>query len=397
MGALTYNQAIKNQFLEILKLSIEDQTFVSLVLMNNKNADTDIKKLSIRPVSLKKGKLLNFVSRFSSNDITKNYSIDIGVKNVAKLLEDTFSQGALSTFHTEYFFAYPEKGKSKLKRKERKQTLSIKTGIKNQKTSPSDQRLHYLFALGIADENGTTLKNKHAKLRQINKFVEIISPIIVKSGLGKTLNIVDMGSGKAYLSFALYDHLKNNLDYIPHMTGVERRSDLVSASNDIAVNVGFENLSFREGNIETTYITKPDILIALHACNTATDDAIAKGIHTNAKMIICSPCCHKQIRKKMSPTTEIASITQYGILKERQAEIVTDTIRALILKAYGYKTNIIEFITTDHTAKNLLITAVKESDLSDPLQNYIEEINALKKLFGISEHHLEKLTYNKKP
>jgi len=205
-----------------------------------------------------------------------------------------------------------------------------------------------------------------------------------------------MGSGKGYLTFALYDQLKNTLNYTPNVTGIELRQDLVSTCNDIAANAGFENLSFKEGNIETTPIDHPDILIALHACNTATDDAIAKGIHAKSKIIICSPCCHKQIRKQMKPTTEINSISQFGILKVRQAEIVTDTIRALILQAYGYKTNVMEFISTDHTPKNLLITAIKESDPAKPISKYIEEINALKNLFGIKEHHLERLTIYRK-
>ena len=392
MALSTYNQTIKNQFLEILELSITDQTFVSLVLMNPKNGESDIKKIAIRPVLLKKGLMLSFVSRISSNDITKNYTIDIGIKKIAELLEDTFAQGELSTVDSEYFFAYPEKGKGKLKKRERKETMSPTTSHDHQESNTRGRQQNYLFALGVADENGTVLKDKRDKYRQINKFIEIINPIMSKSGLDKKVNIVDMGCGKGYLSFALYDHLKNNLDYMPHMTGIELRPDLVSICNDIAVNAGFENLSFKEGSIETTPIDNPDILIALHACNTATDDAIAKGIHAKSKMIICSPCCHKQIRKQMAPATEINSISQFGILKERQAEIVTDTIRALILRAYGYKTNVMEFIPTNHTPKNLLITAIKETDPQKPIQRYIEEIIGIKKLFGVDHHHLEKLT-----
>jgi len=180
------------------------------------------------------------------------------------------------------------------------------------------------------------------------------------------------------------------------MTGIELRPDLVSTCNDIAAQVGFDNLSFKEGSIETTPIDTPDILIALHACNTATDDAIAKGIHNKAKIIICSPCCHKQIRKQMAPTSAIQSISQFGILKERQAEIVTDTIRALILKAYGYKTNVMQFIATNHTPKNLLITAIKETSPAEPLQRYMDEIAGLKALFGVREHYLEGVTGEKR-
>ncbi len=393
MAPSTYNQTIKSEFLEILDSSIRDQTFVSLALMNQKNGESDLKKIAIRTVLFKKGLMLSFVSRISSNDITKNYTIEIGIKKIAELFEDTFAQGELSTVNAEYFFAYPEKGKGKLKKKERKETTTPDTPHDQSKGSITNQKQNYLFALGVTDKNGAILKDKHAKYRQINKFIEIIDPILTKSGLDKKMNIVDMGSGKGYLSFALYDHLQNNLGYTPHMTGIELRSDLVSTCNDIAVNAGFKNLSFKEGSIETTPIDNPDLLIALHACNTATDDAIAKGIHAKAKMIICSPCCHKQIRKQMTPTTEVNSILQFGILKERQAEIVTDTIRALILRAYGYKTHVMEFISTDHTPKNLLITAIKESDPTVPLQNYIDEIEALKTVFGITEHQLEKLTY----
>ena len=394
MSPSTNNQTIKNQFLEIIETSVKEQTFVSLVLMNKKNKESDIKKLAIRPVLLKKGLMLSFVSRYPTNDLTKNYSIEIGLKNIAALLEDTFAQGELSTVSTEHFFSYPEKGKSKLKKKNRNESIETSTTHDHQKNRLINQSQNYLYALGVTNEKGTVLKDKQAKYRQINKFIEIINPIIEKSSLDKKVNVVDMGSGKGYLSFALYDHIKNNLSYDPHMTGIELRPDLVSICNDIAVNAEFKNLSFKEGSIETTPIDSPDILIALHACNTATDDAIAKGIHAKARIIVCSPCCHKQIRKQMTPDSEINSISQFGILKERQAEIVTDTIRAIILRAYGYKTNVMEFISTDHTPKNLLITAIKETDPSEPLQNHLEEITALKKLFGIDSHHLEKLTYN---
>ena len=390
-----YNQALKNRFIESLERSIKDKTFISVILMNKRNVESEIKKIAIRPVKLKKGAMLSFVSRSYTNDITKNYSIAIGVKKVSQLLDEDFAQGELSTLKAEYFFAYPDKGKGKLKKRERKEIPGVNYKDDRIANDSSIKGQSYLHALRVTNAKGTVLKDKHDKYRQINKFIEIITPIISKSGLDKRINIVDMGSGKGYLSFALYDHLLNHLDYDPYMTGIEVRADLVSTCNDIAVNTGFQNLSFRQGSIETTAVDNPDVLIALHACNTATDDAIAKGIHANAKLIICSPCCHKQIRKKMAPQTEITSISKFGILKDRQAEIVTDTIRALILQAYGYKTNVMQFIATAHTPKNLLITATKEITPSEPISTYIDVITALKRLFGITQHHLERLTYNR--
>jgi len=394
MATSTHKENIKRQFINLLKESIEQETLVRISLMNKKNSDDEIKKIAIKPVQLKKGLMLSFISRYPTNDITKNYPIHIGLAEIEMLLHTSFEQAEVATVDADYFFSYPEKGKPRLKKKDRKEKIEATTEHDHQKKRLIKSGKNYLVSLGVTNEKGAILKDKQAKYRQINKFIEIINPIIEKSKLDKNITVVDMGSGKGYLSFALYDHLKNNLDYQPQMTGIELRPDLVSICNDIAVNAGFENLSFKEGSIETTPIENPDILIALHACNTATDDAIAKGIQSKAKMIICSPCCHKQIRKQMAPTSKVSSISQFGILKERQAEIVTDTIRALILRAYGYKTNVMEFISTDHTPKNLLITAIKETDPSEPIQKHLEEIVSLKNLFGIEYHHLEKLTYN---
>jgi len=388
-----YNQNLKRQFLESLEQSIRDRTFISAILMNKRNKESDTKKISIRPIELRSVAMLSFVSRSSTNDTTKNYKLEIGLEKVTELLEESFSQCEFSTIDADYFFTYPEKGKVKLKKRERKVATLIQAY--DEQDTVGIRNLNYLIALGIKDREGSVLKGKRDKYLQINKFIEIIDPIISKSELAKNISIVDMGSGKGYLSFALYDHLLHTLDYEPHMTGVELRADLVSTCNDIAVGAGFDNLIFRQGSIETTAIDSPDILIALHACNTATDDAIAKGIQAKSKVIICSPCCHKQIRKQMTPDTEINSISQFGILKDRQAEIVTDTIRALILKAYGYKTNVMQFIATAHTPKNLLITAVRDQEISKPIQRYVDEIAELKRLFGVQEHHLERLTYNR--
>jgi hypothetical protein len=133
------------------------------------------------------------------------------------------------------------------------------------------------------------------------------------------------------------------------------------------------------------------MLIALHACDTATDDAIYKGIQANAKVIICAPCCHKQIRKQMAPQNELKNITKHGILLERQAEIVTDTIRSLILEAYGYKTKVFEFIATEHTPKNVLIVGTKSEKNEAAKKESLDKVSGLKNLFNIKTHYLETL------
>jgi len=246
--------------------------------------------------------------------------------------------------------------------------------------------------LGILNKNGKIQKGKGDKLKQINKYVEIIDGILRNNkDLSKLdiMQIVDMGSGKGYLTFALYDYLKNKRKQNVIMRGIELRPNLVEICNGIAEDAGFDQLFFEEGSIQQSEISKIDALIALHACDTATDDAIAKGIAANAKLIICSPCCHKQVRKDLiEPDSALDSVYQFGILKERQAEIITDTIRALILKKYGYKTNIFEFISSEHTGKNLIITAIKH-DGKVEVEKLATEIDKLKKQFGVVRHYLE--------
>jgi SAM-dependent methyltransferase len=202
--------------------------------------------------------------------------------------------------------------------------------------------------------------------------------------------VVDMGAGKGYLTFALYDYLAQQQKWAVQVTGVEVRTDLIKQCNQIAASVGFSGLHFEEGYIQDYSLPDTDILIALHACDTATDDAIAKGVAAGAQLIVCAPCCHKQIRKAIKGSDVLHSVLEHGILKERQAEIVTDTIRALLLESKGYKTRVFEFISTEHTGKNLMIVGQKHHRKVD-LDFYRKEIEKLKKAFGIEEHYLERL------
>ena len=221
--------------------------------------------------------------------------------------------------------------------------------------------------------------------------MEIIDGIIKDIGFKKNITVADMGCGKGYLTFALYNYLHQNLKLDARVIGIELRDDLVSRCNQIAEQVNYKNLSFKKGTIQDAELPALDILIALHACDTATDDAIYKGIQAGAGVIICAPCCHKQIRKQMMPDNELKSITKHGILLERQAEIVTDTIRSLILEAYGYKTKVFEFIATEHTPKNVLIVGIQIKKTETAKQESLDKVKGLKKMFQIKSHYLEML------
>ena len=166
---------------------------------------------------------------------------------------------------------------------------------------------------------------------------------------------------------------------------------MVDKCNLIAQKAFFESLLFVQGNIKEVVLPKIDVLIALHACDIATDKALARGIQAGAKIILSAPCCHKQVRKSMKTEGLLCEITKFGIMKERQAEMLTDTIRALILEAYGYKTRVFEFIATSHTPKNILIVGVKLRELVAPDQEVMAKIQEIKRMFGITYHELEQL------
>jgi SAM-dependent methyltransferase len=235
-----------------------------------------------------------------------------------------------------------------------------------EKTRLLDTRAPWLEALGLA-ERGQIRANAQAqgKWRQIQKFLEIIDSL--RAVWPKNPRIADMGAGKGYLTFALYDWLQQS-GYTPQITAVELRTDLVEAGRTLAARVGFTGLEFVAGSIADFEAESLDGLIALHACDTATDEALAAGIKAGASVLIVSPCCHKQVRRDFAPTSAVAPLMRHGILAERYAELVTDGLRALHLETHGYTARVFEFISPEHTAKNLMITAVRSPDVRHPEQ-----------------------------
>ena len=198
-----------------------------------------------------------------------------------------------------------------------------------------------------------------------------------------------MGSVKGYLTFALYDYLKSTLKLNIKVTGIELRPELVEYCNTTAKKCGYENLKFMCQPIQEFEQDKIDILIALHACDTATDDAIAKGIIAKSQLIICAPCCHKKIRQQVKGKEQESPLLKYGIFKERQFEMVTDTIRALIMEEHQYQSKIFEFVSNEHTRKNIMLVGMKSDSKNENLAQ--TKIKRIKQEFQIEEHYLETL------
>ena len=251
-----------------------------------------------------------------------------------------------------------------------------------------------MHLLKITDERGNVIHNSQDKYKQINHYVELLSPLIKNLPTHNVLNVLDMGAGKGYLTFALYDYLNSALGLKVNVTGVEYRKDLVDLCNSIAQKSNFKDLHFSQGSIMDYDAGSANVLIALHACDTATDDAIFKGIKANADLIVVAPCCHKQIRREIEKhkvKNELDFLLKHGIFLERQAEMVTDGMRSLILEYFDYSTKVFQFISDAHTPKNVMIVAEKKTKTDTQKKEILKKINESKQYFGIGYHHLEKL------
>lgn len=384
------------EIISIIDDSLKQQCFIKISIGNYKGNE-DLKNIYIKKIVIKREEKLNFIIRYKTKDITKNYSYLEAYSLILEYLKrDSFR--VLVLFTTEYDINYELTKNntwkiSKLKPTKSK-TLSLEhNNTKQNRISPLGKK--YLYELKITDLDGTIYKNSQDKFRQINHFIEILSSLLENLPIKDTLNVVDMGAGKGYLTFALYDYLNNSLNKHSKIVGVEYRKELVDLCNSIATNSEFKLLNFVQGSIDN-YINEPvDVLIALHACDTATDDALKYGIENMASLIVVAPCCHKQIRREIENNkkkSEIQEILKHGIYLERQSEMITDAIRALILEYYGYKIKIVEFISDVHTPKNVMIIAEKTMN-SKIKKEKLDEILHLKQFFGIKTHRLEEILH----
>jgi SAM-dependent methyltransferase len=386
----------KEQFISSLSGSILDNTFIKISLGNYKGSEQELRNIYVKRILIKRIENLSFTYRHKTRDIVKNYSIDEGIKLIQEGIENGFKIATL--FTNEFNLILEQLNNQKFTTRKtnsssKKSEISLDHDHAKKRLIESEGKA-YLHELKITDAEGNVYKNAQDKYKQINHYVEILSSLIKEIPNDKLKKVVDMGSGKGYLTFALYDYLTNVLNLETTVTGVEFRPDMVELCNNIAQKTGYKNLNFTEGTIENYDSIDTNILIALHACDTATDDAIYKGITAQADLIVVAPCCHKQIRREMEKnkvSNELDFLMKYGIFLERQAEMVTDGIRAMILEYFGYKTKVFQFISDAHTPKNVLVVGIKGKTNPQKQAEILERLKATKDYFGIGFHHLERL------
>ena len=361
-------------------------------------------KIMLRPMQIKGEPHLSVLYRFATKDITKNLAADAAWQTVKTLLSEEFANAHLLTDTQDLQLITSRKGTSQLLR------ARVAAPIATAAAQHDRAKAHligldaaFLQPLGITQKspNGTpilvpTMANKY---KQIIKFLEIFHNALAKSQVAdkSDLRVLDFGAGKGYLTFAIDHYLSARNSNAAHsVLGVELRAELVDAGNAICASIAASNrptLQFVAGDVRTFTSNQLDVMVALHACDTATDHAIHFGIRQHAAVILCSPCCHKQLRPQIKLPEVLAPLLQHGVHLGQEAEMLTDGLRALLLEAAGYQTQVFEFIATEHTAKNKMILAIRRKEpLSQVRMSELsEQIATLKAFYGVREHCLETL------
>ena len=387
----------EQQFFLDIQQSIENKSFERLILSQYKGDLADLEKMTFRMIELQGQATLSCLYHHTTQDITKNYAIAEGLEKIAELLNLSKQANLFTLDQDMQLKKNKKKAMLNIQKKQASATKVEQHQHNREKQRYVDQHSSFLMHLGITDEKGQIIPSMARKWKQINKFIEIFSNAYEQIDASQQeLNIVDFGSGKGYLTFALYDYLLAQ-HKTPLITGVELRSNLVEFCQNVADQVGFHHLDFFEGDVRSYQPAKLDVMIALHACDIATDFAIHTGIRLNASMIMCAPCCHKELRPQLHSPEVLQPMLQFGIHAGQQAEMLTDTLRALLLKAYGYETKVFEFVALEHTSKNKMILATKRKDIQQPDPNIMQQIQALKAMYGIEKQSLELLLQDQMP
>jgi SAM-dependent methyltransferase len=394
MGGMANTNAC-DEFLRHLTESLRDGSFVRLALSHGVEAKTAPEKVLGRLVDLRNGPHLSLTFRYLTRDTTENVATDEVPNWLRGQIGAHFRSALLGTTRRDWQLFLDEAGKAKLvAHKPSRSEAPSRAHDVPRLTVLDDSAQDWLKGLGVVNDRGRVRPAMADKYAQINRYLEIFTHLAKDRGWadsqGGCPTIADMGCGKGYLTFGLWHLFARTWKRPVRIIGVEMRDELVASTNAVARQIGAEGLAFMAGTIETAALSKADALIALHACNTATDGAIRRGIELGAQLIIVAPCCHQELRPQLGRPPPLGPVLQHGIMAERMAEWVTDGLRALFLEWAGYRTKMIEFVPTEHTPKNLMIAAVREGKAFHS-QVARERIDQFKSFFGIQHHALDSL------
>ncbi len=379
-------------FFRLLSESLAGKAFVKLLMAKYHGPEAGLERVFVRRLTVRGDDCLSFLYRYKTRDITKNLPVAGAIAVIRELFATSFNNLHLHTLTEDVQLTVSKKGKVILQRGKAAPRSVAPAEHDRAKVRFLDLDRPFLNELGVTGARHQLLPTMARKWKQINKFIEVVDHAFAASDLRKKdrVRVVDFGSGKGYLTFAVEDYLRNSLGVKAGVTGVELREDLVRLCAGVAGKLRIADLSFAQGDIRSYTPDSIDIMIALHACDMATDYAIHMGIRANAAIIMCAPCCHKQIRPQMRSPQLLQPMLKHGIHMGQEAEMVTDSLRALLLEASGYDTQVFEFVSLEHTSKNKMILAVRGAGQAKR-EEILGQIRAIKDFYGIREHCLESL------
>ncbi len=333
------------------------------VILSNSQDKEFASKVKVRPVLIKGALLFQETLYRGTQVFHENYAEEAMAARMEKLLTETFRQGEFQGGTMQATVLVSKKGKMTIK------TKQVQSAPKERDLSHNREKQYilqdgipvdFLVGLGVQTPEGKITKNRYDKFRQINRYLEFIEDILDKLPTDRTIRIIDFGCGKSYLTFAMYYylHVLQKRDIL--VTGLDLKKDVIAHCNELARSCGYDKLQFEVGDISTySGSEQVDMVVSLHACDTATDYAMEKAVKWGASVIMAVPCCQHEINRQIS-CSSLQPILKYGLIKERMAALITDAVRANLLEEQGYDTQILEFIDMEHTPKNLLIRAVKK-------------------------------------
>lgn len=347
---------------ELRKIIIESLNidFLSATLSNPKNKD-GVKKVKVRPI-LRKDVLMFQCEAHQNNQVFHdNYEAQQASEILVKYMEE-FRQMQMETKQMRYTVLVSKKGKVTIQKKRRTgcvKEVDLSHNRSKNYILQEGMQVPFLQDLGVMTSEGKIVRTKFDKFRQINRFLEFVEDILPQLDKDREVTILDFGCGKSYLTFAMYYYLHELKQYDVRIIGLDLKTDVIRHCNELSEKYGYEKLKFLEGNIaDYTGVDEVDMVVTLHACNTATDFALDKAVGWNAKVILSVPCCQHELNEQISCET-LEPVFKYGLIKERIAALITDALRAEYLEQMGYDAQILEFIDMEHTPKNILIRAVK--------------------------------------
>ena len=350
--------------LKTLLESILNEELLHIVVSGQKSKEA-MQKIKVRPVGGKNGVVFQAALWDGKKEFHKNYTEQDMVLALLTWMSRDFRQMQIETTTQSATVLVSKKGKVTIKKKQCVQKRA-QTDLSHNRTKkyllPEGQAVPFLVKLGVMTPEGRVVRAKYDKFRQINRFLEFIEDICPVLDKGRELTMIDFGCGKSYLTFAIYYYLHELRGYDLRIIGLDLKEDVIAHCNALAQEFGYEKLQFLTGDIaDYEGVDQVDLVVTLHACDTATDHALAKAVGWNAKAILSVPCCQHELNGQMENEI-LEPVLKYGLLKERMAALVTDGLRASMLEESGYRVQVLEFIDMEHTPKNILIRAVREKE-----------------------------------